>query len=256
MNCLRGQRRYLGLVAAGSFFLLARPAQAKETIGALWERGLVLHEAWTEARLSMDASHLEAQWNELVGSLRRTLKKGVQMDISGDATHWRIELGLTDSPAAAVFVDPSGARVSTHGAPTATQAKTLLAFYPGRRHFDCDGQPLNPKAVGVPVQGRACALDRAALQTNPTDLTSDMGARVRPTEGVRGCYDVMSESGGVLVPTQMLVELPDRPYVMRRLNQENLWLRYLDNRKLFVMDRKLPRLYLVEPREPAPLPKR
>jgi hypothetical protein len=255
MNRLRPKGRCLGLLVALAVGLLSRVSLARETIGSLWERGLILHEAWTEARLSMDAVSLEKRWKELLGNLRRSLKKDVQMDVTSEGREWLVEFRLPYSPAAAAFVGPAGAWVARPGAPTGGTTTDILSFYPGRRHFDCDGRPLNPNAIGRPIEGRKgkmCAADKAVTRTKVQDLASDSGAHLLATKGLAGCYDVLKDNSYVLWPTQVLVELPGEPYVMQKDEKGGLWLRYLDNRRLFIMDRKQPTILQIQPSSPGP----
>lgn len=209
------------------------------TVGTLDERGLMFHEAWAEARLSMDHTRLEQEWLRLVDYLKASLHGKARVRVTGNAEDWVVELKPLNGPMM-VRVDRSGARVMAAGGTGTVEARTLLLVYPWRRHYDCEGRALNPSRPGVPVRGKPCTAPAGMTWRVVAEPASENdGAVVQPVPGLPGCYRVVSESGGVLTPGQILVEDGKR-YALEKMSDDKLRVRYRENRRLFVMSEKQP----------------
>ena len=212
-------------------------ASPQASVGALDERALQFHEAWLEAKLSMDAPQLDREWKRLVQSLTAALQGKARVSVNGNSIDWRIEL---KPPVGQMMVrlDTTGSRVTAQRDTGPVEPRTLESVYPWRRHYDCDGRPLNPAKPGVPVPGKPCAPPpKSEWQTIREAISNEDGVVVQPLKGMPCCFLVVSETKGILIPGQILVEQAGQRYKMRRLNDVKVELQYRDNRWLFVRKR-------------------
>lgn len=228
--------KVLALIA---FVASVASAETTAPVGALDERGLMFHEAWAEARLSMDHARLEHEWSRLVNYLKSSMRGKARVNVIGGAEDWVIELKPLSGPMM-VRVDPSGGRVMAPDRSGTMEPRTLLPVYPWRRHYDCEGRALNPSRPGLAIRGKPCTVPAGMEWRMVAAPASEDGAIVQAVQGLPNCFRVVSESGGVLRSGQVLMEQKGKRYAMEQMPDDKLRLRYRENTHLFAMFEKQP----------------
>lgn len=100
----------MGVVIALTIAAFCSAATRSAPAGELDEIALTLHEAWSEARLSMDDEHLNREWAVLVQALQKSLQGRARVVVSGGSLDWRVRLHPVGGHVG-VEATPSGVRL-------------------------------------------------------------------------------------------------------------------------------------------------
>jgi hypothetical protein len=225
--------------------LLLATCAAAESTGQLHERALQFHEACFEARISLDPASYEREWANLVRYLRSSSKGKAGVTVSGNSSDWSLQLMPLNGPVW-VSATPRGVWLQTKNRQESTPIKDLLSVYPLRRHYTCDGRALTPATPGIPSHPVPCAPPpRSQATLIKIEAASEKGAILFALPRIECCYQVVSAEE-VLEPGQILVNPSGRGYQLHPLPDQKWRLLYGENTSLFVMDRKEPKLYLID----------